>query len=166
MIVDRDGKERLIRDTVEQGTINSPNRTQVQESSSAAAPLVNRGEGSAEDKAKWISFLNSPRNSHPNSPNREVMSRSPRYDPLPLEGSVKSDEEDETKDQDMVDLTKAGALPETEEVSMSIAEPADPYTQEEAEELFIQALVERSQTVNSTRLMKSFKPSSKLMGEL
>ena len=123
----------------------SPNSTQVQESSSAAAPLVNRSEGTAEDKAKWISFLNSPRNSHPNSPSGKVMSRSPRYDPLPLEGSAKSDEEDETKDQDMVDLTKGGALSSTEEVSMSIEEPADPYTQEEAEEHFIQALVERSQ---------------------
>ena len=58
----------------------SPNRTQVQESSSAAAPLVNRSEGTAEDKAKWIAFLNSPRNSHPNSP-KVVLSQIQRKYP-------------------------------------------------------------------------------------
>ena len=66
--------------------------------------------------------MNSPRNSHPNSPNREVKSRSPKYEPPPLESE--SEGEDETKDQDMVGLTKDNALTETEEVSMSIEEPA------------------------------------------
>jgi hypothetical protein len=131
------------KEIVEQEASKSLNRTQVQEPSSAAAPLVNRSESTGEDKAKWIAFLNGPRNSHPNSPNRETMSTSPRYNPTSLESETEGEEE--TKDQDMVDLTESGALPDTEEVFMSIEEPADPYTQEEAEELFIQALVERNQ---------------------
>ena len=67
-----------------------------------------------------------------------MKSRSPGYEPPPLEGSEKSDEDDETQDQDMVDLTAEGDL-------SNIEEPADPHTQEEAEELFIEALVLRNQ---------------------
>ncbi len=47
--------------------------------------------------------------------------------------------DEETKDQDMVDLTAEGEL-------SNIEEPADPHTQEEAEELFIEALIVRNQT--------------------
>jgi hypothetical protein len=123
----KDSNKSLIKETVGQEAIKSPNKTQVQESSSAAAPLVNRSEGTTEDEEKWIDFLSSPRRSKPNTPNREVSSRSPGYEPPPLKGSDISVEDVETQDQDMIE------------------EPADPYTQEEAEEHFIQALVERSQ---------------------
>ncbi len=56
-----------------------------------------------------------------------MSSRSPAYDPLPLENSDKSDGDEETQDQDMVDLTENEAL-------LNIEEPADPYTQEEVRE--------------------------------
>jgi hypothetical protein len=125
--------------------IKSPNRTQIQESSSAAVPHVNRGAGTAEDKANWISFLSRPRNNKPDTPNREAVSRSPAYDPLPLDDSDKSVGDEETQDQDMVALTENEVLPNTEGALLNIEEPADPYTQEEAtEEQFIEALIERN----------------------
>ncbi len=65
----------------EKGRQKSPIKTQVQESSSVQVPLVNRGEGTEEDKAKWISFLNGPRTSKPNTPSRDGPSNSPTYDP-------------------------------------------------------------------------------------
>jgi hypothetical protein len=115
----------------------SPNKTQVQESSSAAKPLVNRGEGTEEDKAKWISFLNSPRNSKPNTPNRVVSSKSPSYDPGSRSGSEESDSSEGSKDQDMVDLT-------TNEASSNIEEEPPYLSQEENEERFIGELMERN----------------------
>jgi hypothetical protein len=84
--------------------------------------------------------LSGPKGRKPDTP-----SRSPGYEPPPLEDSDKSGSEEETKDQDMVDLTENGALPNTERVPLNIEEPADPYTQEEAEEHFIEALIERNQ---------------------
>ena len=99
----KDGREYSFLS--EKKGLKSPNRTQVQESSSAAKPLVNRGEGTEEDKRKWVNFLNSPRNSKPNTPNRDVVSKFLNYDPGSRSGSEESDIDEESKDQDMVDLT-------------------------------------------------------------
>ncbi len=96
----KDGNESLKKDTVGQEAIKSPNRTQIQESSSAAGPHVNCGAGTDEDKANWIAFLSGPKSKKPDTPNREVVSRSPAYDPLPLDDSDQSDGDEETKDQD------------------------------------------------------------------
>ena len=83
--------------------------------------------------------MSSTKSSKPNTPNRfEVESRSPGYEPPPREDSEKSDEDDETQDQDMSDPTAEGDL-------SNIEESADPHTQEEAEELFMEALIVRNQ---------------------
>ena len=73
----------------ENGKQQSPSKTQVQESSSVQAPVVNRGEGTAKDKADWISYLNGPREGKPNTPNRlpAEISHSPAYDPGQRSGS-------------------------------------------------------------------------------
>ncbi len=108
----KDGREAGSKEIVGQEAIKSPNRTQIQESASAVGPHVNRGAGTGEDKANWIAFLSGPKSKKPNTSNREPVSRSPVYDPLPLEDS---DMDEETKDQDMVDLTENDALPNAEE---------------------------------------------------
>ena len=77
--------------------------------------LVNRGEGTEEDKAKWISFLSGPRTSKPNTPNRDGPSNSSTYDPGPRSGSDESDSTEGSKDQDMVDLTTNDASSNIEE---------------------------------------------------
>ena len=68
----------------------------------------------------------------------EVASKSPDYDPGSRSGSEESDSNKGSKDQDMVDLTE-------NEASANIEEPAEPYNQEENEEHFIEALIERNQ---------------------
>ena len=84
----------------ENGKQQSPSKTQVEESSSVQVSLVNRGEGTEEDKAKWISFLNGPRTSKPNTPNRDGPSNSPTYDPGSRSGSDESDSTEGSKDQE------------------------------------------------------------------
>jgi hypothetical protein len=60
----KDGREWSF--VSEKDGLQSSNKTQIQESSSAAEPLVNRCEGTEEDRKKWVNFLNSPRISKPN----------------------------------------------------------------------------------------------------
>ncbi len=131
----KDGRECAF--VSEKEGLKSPNRTQVQESSSAAKPLVNRGEGTEEDRRKWVNFLNSPRNSKPNTSNGDVGSKSPEYDPGSPSGFEESDSDEESKDQDMVDLTENERASNNEELP-------EPYNQEESEEHFIEALIERN----------------------
>jgi len=85
--------------------------TQLQESSSATKPLVNRVEGTEEDKQNWVSFLNGPKNSKPHTPNRDIVSKSPDYDPGSRSGST-TDSDDGSKDQSMLTLLKM-RLPQT-----------------------------------------------------
>ncbi len=82
----------------------------------------NRGEGTEEDRQKWVNFLNSPRNSKPNTPNRGEISKSPDYDPGSRSGSEESDSDEESKDQDMVYLTE-------NEAPSNIEEPTEPFNQ-------------------------------------
>ena len=121
----------------------------MQESSSATKPLVNRVEGTEEDKQNWVSFLNGPRNSKPHTPNRDVDPKSPDYDPGSRSGSEESDSDEGSKDQDMVDLTE-------NEASANIEEPAEPVNQEENEEHFIEALIERNQNGELNTLRRSY----------
>ncbi len=83
-------------------------------------------EGTEEDKQKWVKFLNSPRNSKPNTPNRDEVSKSPDYDPGSRSGSEELDSDEESKDQAMVDLTE-------NEASSTIEEPAEPFAQSRRE---------------------------------
>jgi hypothetical protein len=117
----------------------NPNQTRVQESSSAAKSGSNRGEGAEENQQKWVNFLNnSPRNSKPNTPNREVESRSPAYSPGSHSGSTEPAHNEEQKDENMVDLTDNEGNPDLEDI-------VDRFSQEEREELFIETLIERNQ---------------------
>ena len=82
--------------------------------------------------------MNGPRTSKPNTPNRDGPSNSPTYDPGSRTGSDESDSTEGSKDQDMVDLTE-------DEATANIGEPNEPFTQEENEEHFIEALMMRNQ---------------------
>ena len=68
-----------------------------------------------------------------------MASKSPEYDPGSRSGSEESDSDEGSIDQDMVDLTE-------NEAPSNIEEPAEPYNQEENEEHFIEALIERNQS--------------------
>ena len=110
------------------------------------SPAVNRGEGTAKDKADWVSYLNGPREGKPNTPNRlpAETSHSPAYDPgqrfgsEESNGSEESDSSEGSKDQDMVDLTE-------DEATANVGDPSESSTQEEDEEHFIEALMMRNQ---------------------
>jgi hypothetical protein len=120
-----------------EGRMN-PNQTPMQESSSVAESVAHRGEGTEQNQQKWVNFLNSPRSSKPNTPNREVESRSPAYSPGSRSGSPVPAHNEEQKDENMVDLTDNEGNPDLEDV-------LDRFSLEEREELFIETLVERNQ---------------------
>jgi hypothetical protein len=120
-----------------EGRMN-PNQTQMQESSSVAESVANRGEGTEQDQQKWVNFLNSPRNSKPNTPNREVESKSPAYSPGSRSGSPEPAHNEEQKDDNIVDLTNNEGNPDLEDI-------VDRFSLEEREELFIETLIERNQ---------------------
>ncbi len=130
----------------------NPNQTQVQESSSAAKSVISRGEGTEDDQQKWVNFLNSPRNSKPNTTNREVESRSPAYSPGSRSGSTEPAHSEERKDESMVDLTDNEGKPDLEDI-------VERFSQEEREELFIETLIERNQNGELDSLEESLKPS-------
>ncbi len=138
--------------------LKNPNKTQIQESSSVAKPLVNRGEGTEEDKQKWVNFLNGPRTSKPSTPNRDVGSRSPDYDPGSRSGSTESDPNEQEEDQDMVDLTENEGASNNQELP-------EPFNQEEAEEHFIEALIERNQNGELSTLQEVIQAILDIGGE-
>jgi hypothetical protein len=132
-----------------EGRMN-PNQTPMQESSSVAEFVTNRGEGTEQNQQKWVNFLRSPRDSKPNTPNREVESKSPAYSPGSRSGSPVPAHNEEQKDENMVDLTDNEEIPDLEDV-------LDQFSLEEREELFIEALVERNQKVELNSLEEVIK---------
>ena len=116
----------------------NPNQTQMQESSSVAESTGNRNEGTEVDQQKWVNFLNSPRNSRHNTPNRDVEPKSPAYDPGSRSGSPAPAHNEEPKDDNMVDLADSDDNPDLNDM-------VDRLSLEENEEQFIEALVERNQ---------------------
>ncbi len=68
----------------------------------------------------------------------EAAPKSPACDPSSRSGSDESDGNEETKDQDMVDLTENEGASNNEELP-------EPYNQEKNEEHFIETLIERNQ---------------------
>jgi hypothetical protein len=116
----------------------NPNQAQMQESSSVAESAGNRNEGTEGDQQKWVNFLNGPRNSKPNTPNRDVESKSPPYSPGSRSGSPAPAHNEGHKDENMVDLADSDENPDLEDV-------LDRFSLEEREEQFIEVLIERSQ---------------------
>ncbi len=74
-------------------------------------------------------------------------SKSPDYDPSSPSGSEESDSDEESKDQDMADLTENEGASNNQELP-------EPYNQEENEEHFIEALIERNQSGESNTLQE------------
>jgi hypothetical protein len=135
-----------------------PNQTQMQDSSSVAESAGNRNEGTEQDQQKWVNFLNGPRSSKPNTPNREVESRSPAYSPGSRSGSPVPAHNEEQKDENMVDLTDNEGNPDLEDI-------VDRFSQEEREELFIETLIERNQNGELDSLEEVMKAILDIGGE-
>ncbi len=107
---------------------------------------------------KWVKFLNGPRNSKLNTPNREVESRSPAYSPGSRSGSPVPAHNEEQKDENMVDLTENEGNPDFEEL-------VEQYSQKEREELFIETLIERNQNGELDSLKEVIKAILDIGGE-
>jgi hypothetical protein len=136
----------------------NPNQTQMQESSSVAKSVANRGEGTEQDQQKWVQYLSSPRNSKPNTPNREMKSTSPAYSPGSRSGSPEPAHNEEQKDDNRVDLTNDEENPNLEDI-------VDRFSLEEQEELFIETLIERNQNGELDSLEEVMKAILDIGGE-